>query len=96
MAVPFGMCWPVRGLTAALTSRPRLWSMSRLTAPSTAGRITVSARNPLSEAMTATYRRIRVISWEPQPCGLGGFIACGGGMCTDCGATASMSAAYIW
>ena len=70
--------------------------MRRLTAPSTAGRITVSARKPLSETMTAVYRRTRVMSCDIQLCGLGGLMACGGGIVTDCMATASMSAAYIW
>ncbi len=54
------------------------------------------ARKPLSEAITDTYRRTSVENCDAQPCGFGGFIACIAGTCTDCGATASMSAAYIW
>jgi hypothetical protein len=53
VAVPFGMIRPVCGL-GGLGSRPRSASMSRLTAPSTAGRITIRARKPLSDAITET------------------------------------------
>ncbi len=52
VAVPFGMMLPFA--RAGLGSRLLPESMSRLTAPSTPGRITIRARKPLSEAITAT------------------------------------------
>lgn len=77
-------------------ARPKSAGMTTLTMPRTAGRITIRPMKPLSDAITDTYRRISVHSCVIQPCGFGGRICCGGGMCTDCAATASMSAAYIW